>query len=391
MSCLIVLSHSFRINSRLFKKALTKHNKLAVVYPSPWYFSSSEREVLKRGSCQFHKKAINLFASDLKSKLGLDLFLIKSDRPKDIIVDILKENDIEEVFYDMPLFGPGSWIDMSGLDVTTIDSDSHDPECIKMTAKSRWVYWLKNKKSTTELNCENVKGIKLNLPKVKPDKEKAENLREEITKLEKRFEQILPKYHQFRNHKEGSSLFSKYLHHGLIDANEILSGIINMLPGFIQKDHPIVPFLRQMAFREISIRKTRINDLSFKDPVELWAERLLDKKSYDNLITPFPGKFTREQFLSATTGNTILDNELKRLIESKWAPNRIRMWLASQCYYGMGGGIESLKTIIDLFNYYSDDGQSPNNYISCVSTMRMQYGKVMNYNTKRTFKLVNKF
>ena len=389
MSCLVVLNHSFRIDSRILKKALNGHSSVAVVYPSPWYYSKKERSILKKGSCKFHEKAINLFAADLNNKFGLDLYLIKSTNPADDIRSIVEENKISEVFYDMPLFGKSSWINMSDMQVSVIDSDSYDPECTKMTAKSRWVYWLKNKKSTTEFKYKNVSCIELQLPKIKINEEKARRLRESIHMLERRFECILAKYHITRNHKEGSSLFSRYLHHGLIDAGSILSGIINILPNFVQKNHPVVPFLRQMAFREISIRKTRINDLSFNNTIEEWAEKLLDRKSFNNLITPFSGRFTRTQFLSGTTGINSLDNEIHRLISEKWSPNRVRMWLSSQCYYGIGGGIDSLETIIDLFNYYSDDGQSPNNYISCISTMRMQYGKVMNYNTERTFKLVN--
>jgi hypothetical protein len=65
------------------------------------------------------------------------------------------------------------------------------------------------------------------------------------------------------------------------------------------------------------------------------------------------------------------------------------MWLSSQCFYGIGGGINSLETLIDFFDMYIEDAQSPNNYVCCVEAMRMQYGKVMNYNTTRSFKLIN--
>ena len=70
-------------------------------------------------------------------------------------------------------------------------------------------------------------------------------------------------------------------------------------------------------------------------------------------------------------------------------PNRARMWFAGEVYWGLGGGIKSLETLVEFFDTYCDDAQSPNNWISCVESMRMQYGKVMRFNEKRTFRLLS--
>lgn len=389
-SCLVILNHTLRINSKIFREALKSHNVITVVYVSPWYNKKEERKIIKTGDQTFYKMCINHFAYELQNKLDIPLHLLKSEEPWEDIKLLMTEREFTSIYYDMPLFGS---LNMSlSEDVIIVDSDSYDPNCTKMTAKSRWVHWSKNKKNNIirDPQVKICKHFNLNLPVYKPNKEMYIELKEEIDKVFTRLNDIVPLYHKTRNHKEGSTRLSKYLHHGVIDAAKITSSLIAISPDFMTNDHPLVPLLRQLAFREISIRKTRTKNLTMEMPIEKWADVLLDKKSYESLIKEFPAKFTDDQFLSGETGILILDNEINRLKEEKWAPNRIRMWLSSQCYYGLGGGINSLKTLIKLFDMYSDDGQSPNNYISCIETMRLQYGKVMNYNTERTFKLTNK-
>jgi deoxyribodipyrimidine photolyase len=290
----------------------------------------------------------------------------------------------------MPLFGKNVWLECKSQ-LNIIDSDTYDPSCTKMTAKSRWVHWSKNRKNITieKPQIKNCTSKEINLPIFNANINIAMNLKEEIDKVQKRLEAVIPLYHKTRNHKEGSTRLSKYLHHGVIDAASLTSGLIKILPDFIDKEHIVVPLLRQLAFREICIRKARIKNLSLENTADEWAKKLLDSKSYDNLLKELLGSFTREQFLTGTTGNKILDKTIKLGIEEKWIPNRIRMWLSSQCFYGIGGGINSLETLIDFFDMYIEDAQSPNNYVCCVEAMRMQYGKVMNYNTARSFKLIN--
>lgn len=388
-NCLVLITHTFRLNSRIFREVLKNSDKITVIYISPWYNTIKEKSIINKGNLDFYKKSIGSFSFSLKEDLGIPFYVIKSDKPESIIDKICEENNIDNAYYDMPLFGKSSWL-KTKTKLTVIDSDSYDPKCERMTAKSRWVYWSKNRGENIICNpeiklCE---SLKLNLPVIKPKKELFNSLKTEVDLIEKRLADIIPLYHQTRNHKEGSTLLSKYLHHGVIDAAELTSGILSISPGFLNNDDPIVPLLRQLAFREICIRKARIKDLTMEMSANEWAKKLLDKKSYENLIEEKPTSFTKEEFLKGETNSPLLDKEIKRLIKEKWAPNRIRMWLSSQCYYGLGGGIESLETLIKLFNIYSDDGQSPNNYVCCVEAMRLQYGKVMNYNTKRTFKLI---
>ena len=65
------------------------------------------------------------------------------------------------------------------------------------------------------------------------------------------------------------------------------------------------------------------------------------------------------------------------------------MWFAGECYWSLGGGLKSLEALIDFFNTFCDDAQSPNNIINCVECMRLKYGKVMRYNQKRTYRLLS--
>lgn len=384
-SCLVIISHTLRLDSRIFREALKENDSITVVYASPWYTNKKEKSIIEKGDQSFFKKSLNHFACDLKEKLSIPLYLLKN---KDIN-EIIEKHTFQNVYYDMPLFGKNSWINFKS-EVKVIDSAMYDPECTKMTAKSRWVDWSKNRSKNVVSSPKYFicKSKELDLPIKSLSKSDFLSFNIEIQEVTSRLNDVILLYHKTRNHKEGSTLLSKYLHHGIFDPAELVSSLLKILPDFLDKTHPVVPLLRQLAFREICIRKARIKGLSMENSISEWAESLLDNKSYQNLIIEKPGSFTKEQFLKAETGIQILDKEINRLKSEKWAPNRIRMWLSSQCYYGIGGGIESLKALIELFNMYSDDGQSPNNYVCCVEAMRLQYGKVMNYNTKRTFKLI---
>ena len=81
MKNLIVVSHSFRVDSRLMQRAISESESLAVVYPSPWYYNSKEKEIYSSFDCSFHEKAISKFARDLRDKTGLELHVIKSSTP----------------------------------------------------------------------------------------------------------------------------------------------------------------------------------------------------------------------------------------------------------------------------------------------------------------------
>jgi len=388
-TCIVLISHSFRINSRIFKKAMTDYSNFIVVYSSPWYWSKSEKNVLSKGDSSFHFLTINHFSYELKDRYSSELYIIKEENPIPKIKQLFLETKADKILYDMPLFGKSSWLDLSDLPHEVIDSDTHDPQCEKMTAKSRWVYWSKNRIGCSTLPDLNDELLKISLNNHKPNKEKYLELNLEIKKDLSRFSSLILDYGKQRNSRQGSSRLSKYLHHGLIDANELTSKILSLVPGFIEKTNPLVPFLRQLAFREICIRKARVRDLSMNNTVEVWIEKSIDKKSVDNLKKEFDQKYTIKQMMTGTTGDEMLDFEIKLAIKERWMANRARMWLSGEFYYCLGGGLKSVEALIDFFNSFIEDGQSPNNYICCAEAMRLQYGKVMRYNRERTNKLLN--
>ena len=104
-SCLIVLTHTFRIDSLIFRESLKKYSDITVLYVSPWYNSKKERQIIKRGSDNFYKKSINYFAHELREKLNIPLYVLKNETPGKEIDKIVNKHKITEVFYDMPLFG----------------------------------------------------------------------------------------------------------------------------------------------------------------------------------------------------------------------------------------------------------------------------------------------
>ena len=66
--CLIVLDHSFRLNSLLVKTACDNYDQVSFVYPSNWYWSSEARSLYKTTNISMHKEALNHFACALKEK-----------------------------------------------------------------------------------------------------------------------------------------------------------------------------------------------------------------------------------------------------------------------------------------------------------------------------------
>lgn len=388
--CLIIINHSFRTNSLIFQKALF-YNNVCVVYISNYYLNKDFQNFYKTSNNDYYYKVLDDFAVQLKEKYNLSLKIIKSLNAVNLIEDFCKSEEVEKVFYDKPLFSEK--LQFNDILVEEVDSDSFIDECTKMSAKSRWVYWTKNK----TINNNNIFCAyrKLNdfgnigeayIPNI----ENASEIRKEVCESYKRFKQKLKTYHETRNEREGSTKLSKFLHHGLIDARVITYLTLSVSPDYIDKNFPTVPLLRQLAFREISIRKCREKNIGLLDDIKVTAKKLLDEKSYDNLINnEFESVFTKEQFMNGNTGINLLDREIKLCIKNRWMPNRLRMWLSGECYWGFGGGLKSLETLIEFFNLYSEDGQSPNNIINCVGCMRLQYGKVMRYNQERTFMLVS--
>ena len=121
--CLIVLDHSFRLNSLLVKTACDNYDQVSFVYPSNWYWSFAAKKLYKSTNILMHKEALNHFACALKEKLNVDLYILKSAQPEKDIQEYCQRNKIDKVLYDMPLFGKDS-LDIKNVCLEVIDSDS---------------------------------------------------------------------------------------------------------------------------------------------------------------------------------------------------------------------------------------------------------------------------
>ena len=388
--CLIVLDHSFRLNSLLMKLAFSSYENVSIVYPSSWYYDNKALKLYSSSNTNLFNESLNYLSYKLYKKYKAKLFVLKSKRPLDDIEDFCIENSIDTILYDLPLFS--NKLKFSGrVQVIEVDSDSYIPDCTKRTAKSRWMFWDRNRISEKHVSINSLETKfydsvgdehKINIKQALQTKEK---IRNRMLRLRR----VLDSYKSNRNAREGSSNISAYLHHGMIDARDLTHLVLTIAGKEIQKENNYVPFLRQLAFREISIKKIRDLKISLYDSSFDIANKILDKASIDNLkCNEFDPVFTKEQLFSGNTGFEKLDREVKLCIKNRWMPNRARMWFAGECYWGLGGGFKSLSTLIDFFNLNCDDAQSPNNIISCTECMRLKYGKVMKYNEKRTFRLL---
>jgi len=389
--CLIVLDHSFRLNSLLMKLGLSSYENASIVYVSNWYYNKAANNLYKKCDISLYKESINYLSYKLKEKYNADLFILKSKNPAREIENFCLENQVDTILYDLPLFSDK--LDFTGnVEVIEIDSDSYIPDCTKMTAKSRWMFWDRNRIVNKDMCLQNIetKFYKSIGTKHSIDIDMAHKTKEKVVNKINHLKSTLENYNTTRNMREGSTNISDYLHHGIIDARDLTHLILSIAGNNLQKGNKFIPFLRQLAFREISIRKTRTKEIGLHDKVAETAAKLLDKASIDNLKSnEFDPVFTKDQLFSGNTGLERLDTEIKLCIENRWMPNRARMWFAGECYWGLGGGFKSLEALIEFFNLYSDDAQSPNNIVSCIESMRLKYGKVMKFNEERTFRLLS--
>ena len=388
--CLIIIDHSFRTNSFIFKKAISSYKTICVVYVSNYYLNDNNKNYYKNNNNLFYYESLNYFSSRLKENYDLNLKIIKSKNPVGLIEDFCKKEKIEKVYYDKPLFSEK--LRFNNIDVEEVDSDSYIDSCTKMTAKSRWIYWTKNRLKKEEVFCNYNKindfGNVGELHKINHNL--SLKTHKNVCNILKRFKGKVLSYHETRNKREGSTKLSKFLHHGLIDPRVITHLVLSLSPMFIEKDNPIIPVLRQLAFREICIRKCRIKEISFLDSVDSISKKLLDEKSYNNLLNnTFTPVLSKKDIMNGNTKNDYLNKEIKQCIKNRWMPNRSRMWFAGECYWNLGGGLKSLETLIDFFNTHCEDAQSPNNIVNCVESFKLQYGKVMRFNQERTLKLLN--
>jgi deoxyribodipyrimidine photolyase len=399
MRTLIWITNSFREHSRLTNDL---HGQCTFVYYSPYYFAGKrEREIYDKCSQEnldaFYQ-SLHGFDSTLKRKGHQGLLVFKESDPIDHINRLCTKWGFDQVIIDQPLFAMWHGIDLLRLNArwTMIDSALIDDGCFKMTAKSRWMTHVK-KVDSEKLYCWNseIEPFFINessrsypKPHISP-----QLIDEEF--IINRALQIAPTYGQTRDHHNGQTHASTALHNGIIDPHNLFFQIARLFDclgaDMSVNEGAHASMLRQFAFREINIINARKHGLTLEDNPLTWAKSLMTPANYEHLITSAPkpdSDLTFEKIKTANTGIPELDRILRPFVQTGFMPNRARMYFAGKIFYESRTGVEALQLLIDTFDLIGLDGQSPNNYLQCCSSLNLQYGRIMLLNQQRVFDLL---
>lgn len=393
MRTLIWITNAFRLNSRLTDSL---QGDVTFVYYSPYYFAGPrERNMYKRCSqanLDAFYQSLHTFDFDL-GELGFSFQVFKEADPIAHINALIDKYDYDEVIIDQPLFA--LWHDLKYSDIKAqvgvIDSALVDDECLKLTAKSRWMTHVKSLDTYKPYKFSkaavpfNINESKRTYPAASP-----------MTLLDpdaalKRARKMAPSYHVTRDRHDGQTQLSTILHNGILDPRDVFYTLAKDFKvagsDLSVNEGPSAGMLRQLAFREISIIRTRARDLTLEDTPLVHAKALMPPASYDNLVAQKPGgKVTFDMVKAGKTGVHVLDVLLQPFLKTGIMPNRARMLFASHIFYNSATGIDALNTIVDTFDLLGLDGQSPNNYTQVCGALELSYGQVLKMNIDTAFK-----
>lgn len=392
MRTLIWITNTFRLDSRLTASLL---DEVTFVYYSPYYFAGErERKIYQtcsKANLNIFYETLNTFKEDLLQEQGIELQIHKESDPIKHINDLIDVHQFDEVLIDQPLFGLWKDLKFSNIKcpVFFVDSALIDDECLKMTAKSRWMTHVKSidsfkpykfSKTVTPYNLEKTDSFYPNVPKTLDPEKSFKNARK-----------VSLTYYNTRDRHDGQTNLSVLLHNGVLDPRTVFFSIASDLrksgATLDLNEGPAASMLRQFAFREIAIIRARTAGLCLEDDALEWAKELMPSASYENLIQQKPGgSVTFEMIKLGSTGVRELDILLKPFLKSGTMPNRARMLFASLVFYNSKTGIDALRTLVDTFDLLGTDGQSPNNMISVLGALELNYGKVLKMNIDTAFK-----
>lgn len=395
---LVWLTHSFRINSRLMASL---SGECAFVYYSPYYFAGQrERDIYNKCS-QANLDAfywsINNFDRELRTMINGQVHVFKESDPIAHINSLCVQHGFDNVVIDQPLFAMWHTVKLSNLQrpFKQIDSDLIDPNCIKLTAKSRWTTHVKNINSFIA-NVINVNLIGYNIPGYIDDHYPfvAEPPLLNVNKVFDHLFKVMFKYKDNRNHHQGQTRMSVALHNGVIDpANVFYSVAVGFRKhgyDITDLEGPAAAILRQQAFREISIIQARRKLLTLEDDPLTWAQKLMHISAYENMLQARPkaNGLTWEKIQIHPTGHKDIDFLIAELQRDRIMPNRARMLFASQVFYESLTGADALNILINTFDLIGLDGQSPNNYTQCIGALGLSYGKVLKMDRNRAWDML---
>jgi deoxyribodipyrimidine photolyase len=400
MRTLVWITNSFRLDSRLTS---TLEGECTFVYYSPYYFAGKrEKEILKKTSqsnLDAFYYSLHQFNLQLQEK-GSYLYVYKKQNPIEHINQLCKDFGYYRLVIDQPLFAMWHSIDLLQLNVpySIIDSALVDDTCFKMTAKSRWMTHVK--KVSTEKPYQwnpNIKhrGIPTPFVDTYPIPHRVSHFLDANPVIERALA-IAPTYGLTRDRHNGQTQLSTLMHNGMVDPHNLFFEIANQFKNsgadLNVNEGLHASMLRQFAFREMNILAARKNNLTMENTPHEWAQTLMHHKAYENMMEAKPNPKSTVNFSTikaANTGVYELDSLLKPFVQTGIMPNRARMYFAGKVFYESKTGLEALETLIDTFDLIGLDGQSPNNYIQCVSSLGLTYGKVMLMSAKRTFELLD--
>jgi deoxyribodipyrimidine photolyase len=371
------------------------------VYYSPYYFAGKrEREIYEQCS-QENLNAFYQSLHDFDSALQIKrnrLHVFKKSDPIEHINFLVEKYGFDRLVIDQPLFAMWHTVDLLCLNVKWeyVDSALIDDKCVKMTAKSRWMTHVKMVEAELlyEWN-ENITRFSIDEPTSTYPKVQSAYQFMNRDYVEQRAIDIAPTYGQTRDHHNGQTRTSTALHNGIVDPHNLFFELANRFKkegaNMSINEGAHASMLRQFAFREINIIHARRNGLTLEDDPLTWAKCLMTATNYNHLITSAPkpdSDLTFDKIKTASTGILELDRILRHFLETGIMPNRARMYFAGKVFYESRTGVEALQMIIDTFDLIGLDGQSPNNYLQCCSSLNLQYGRIMLLNSHRVFDLL---
>jgi len=401
MKTLVWITNSFRLDSRLTNQL---EGECTFVYYSPFYFAGKREKSILKNTSQANLDAFYFSLHQFNLRLhekGSFLYIYKKQNPIEHINQLCQELGYDRVVIDQPLFAMWHSIDLLQLNVPyeIVDSALVDDTCFKMTAKSRWISHVK--KNSTEKPYQwnsNIKHKAIPNPNIDtyPQPKPPISSYLNVDYIVNRALEIAPTYGLTRDRHNGQTQLSTLMHNGMVDPHNLFFQIAKQFEtngaDLSVNEGLHASMLRQFAFREMNILTSRKNNLTMENTPHEWAQTLMHHKAYENMMESTPNANSTvniNTIKSANTGVEELDNLLKPFVKSGIMPNRARMYFAGKVFYESKTGLEALETLIDTFDIIGLDGQSPNNYIQCVSALGLSYGKVMLMSAKRTFELLD--
>lgn len=394
-TAIVVLDHSFRIGSRVLSEASHSGLDLFVIYYSPYYHSEKLRSIYKdtRSNTELHRIALTALSEDI-NRLGGSIHLGTSGDPAKHLTDLVSANPrVACVYWDVPLFAPAWTPDFealakAGVELRPVCSDSYNPAVSRRTAKSLVGAWIDSGMQAREAFNPKTRFVSLDCDHEVKQRESNDRLvmhdirSHLIDEALGRIDHRALQYGKTRDAYSGSCEVSCFMQHGILGVDDIINRLL-----LEHNINDVYPLVRQLAFRELAIKKARSNGLNMSSELDDWVGCLMTDKSTQNIRdVEFDPLCSIERFHAGDTEDDVLNFVIKQAKIDRWMPNRARMWVAGEAYHILGGGLKALRALTEFFDIYTDDGQSPNNYVNCIAAHSLSYGRVVRLNRDKAIK-----